>query len=364
MTVTETYLFAGGGTGGHLFPGLAVAEELRERRPGCRIVFVGSERPIEAEILAEAGEEHVPLPIRSSADLKSRPWRFFVDNVRAIRAAGRLLCEHRPRAVLGLGGFASFPLLLQAQWRHVPFLLLEQNAIPGRVTRWQACKARAVCLTFPESAQRLPRAACQVTGNPVRQSIAELGQSQGVDDGRILLVLGGSQGAESLNQAVRAWVAEQRELLNGWTIWHQTGPRQHSEIAAEYDRLGIAAEVAPFWSDLPERYAAAGIVVSRAGATTIAELLCAGKPMVLLPYPHAADDHQRANAGSLVQAGAAEVVEHATDAKDTVRRLAKALTPLLYDPERRQRLAIAARALARPEAAQSVVDLLLAVAGQ
>lgn len=364
MTATETYLFAGGGTGGHLFPGLAVAEELRERRPGCRIVFVGSERPIEAEILAEAGEEHVPLPIRSSADLKTRPWRFVLDNVRAVCAAGRLLEDHRPRAVLGLGGFASFPLLLQAQWQRVPMLLLEQNAIPGRVTRWQARKARAVCLTFPESAQRLPRAPCQVTGNPVRQSIAQLAQLRGEFDGRILLVLGGSQGAESLNQAVRAWVAEQRELLNGWTIWHQTGPRQQAEIAAEYARLGVPAEVAPFWSDLPERYAAAGLVVSRAGATTIAELLCAGKPMVLLPYPHAADDHQRANAASLVQAGAAEVVEHAIDAAETARRLAEVLTPLLGDPDRRRRLADAARALARPNAARTVVDLLLAVAGQ
>ncbi len=364
MTATETFLFAGGGTGGHLFPGLAVAEELRERRPGCRILFVGSERPIEAEILARAGEQHVPLPIRSSADLRSRPWRFVIDNVRSVRAAGRLLREHRPVAVLGLGGFASFPLLLQARWRHVPFFLLEQNAIPGRVTRWQARQARAVCLTFPESAQRLQGAVCRDTGNPVRKSIARLAQLRGEFDGRILLVLGGSQGAESLNQAVRAWVAEQRELLNGWTIWHQTGPRQQAEIAAEYARLGVPAEVAPFWSDLPERYAAAGIVVSRAGATTIAELLCAGKPMVLLPYPHAADDHQRANAASLVQAGAAEVVEHATDAADTVRRLAAVLTPLLGDPDRRRRLAEAARALARPNAAQTVVDLLLAGAGQ
>jgi UDP-N-acetylglucosamine--N-acetylmuramyl-(pentapeptide) pyrophosphoryl-undecaprenol N-acetylglucosamine transferase len=128
--------------------------------------------------------------------------------------------------------------------------------------------------------------------------------------------------------------------------------------------MGIAAEVAPFWADLPERYAAAGIVVSRAGATTISELLCAGKPMVLLPYPHAADDHQRANAASLVQAGAAEVVEHAPDGAETARRLAAVLTPLLGDSERRQRLVRAARALARPKAAQTVVDLLLSVAGQ
>lgn len=364
MTAAETYLFAGGGTGGHLFPGLAVAEELRQQRPGCRILFVGSERLIEAEILAEAGEEHVSLPIRSSADLKSRPWRFLIDNLGAVRTAGRLVREHRPRAVLGLGGFASFPLLLQAQWRHVPCLLLEQNAIPGRVTRWQARRARTVCLTFPESAQRLPESACRVTGNPVRQSIAGLAQSPGASDSHILLVLGGSQGAESLNQAVRTWVAAHRELLNGWTIWHQTGPRQQAEIAAEYARLGIPAEVAPFWSDLPQRYAAAGIVVSRAGATTIAELLCAGRPMVLLPYPHAADDHQRANAASLLQTGAAEVVEHADDVEETARRLAAVLTPLLGDSERRRRLARAARALARPEAAQTVVDLLLAVAGQ
>jgi len=364
MNDSETFLFAGGGTGGHLFPGLAVAEELRARRPGCRILFVGSGRPLEAEILAAAGEEHVALPIRSSADLKRHPWRFCVDNCRAVRAAGRLLREHRPRVVLGLGGFASFPLLLQARWQRIPFLLLEQNAIPGRVTRWQARRARAVCLTYPESEQRLAGASCRLTGNPVRRAIARPIASNDLADERVLLILGGSQGAESLNQAVLLWAAGQRESLAGWTIWHQTGPRQQAEVAAAYARLGIPAEVAPFWSDLPARYAAAGLVISRAGATTIAELLCAGKPMVLLPYPHAADDHQRANAAALVRAGAAELVEHGTEAVRTAQRLTTVLKPLLSNPQRRQQLAEAARRLARPNAAQTVVDLLLDVAGQ
>lgn len=364
MNDPESYLFAGGGTGGHLFPGLAVAEELRARRPGCRVLFVGSERPIEAEILTGAGAEHVALPIRTAADLKRRLWRFCVDNLRAVRAAGRLLREHRPRVVLGLGGFASFPLLLQAQRQGIPFVLLEQNAIPGRVTRWQARRARAVCVAFPESMNLLTGANCQLTGNPVRRSIVQLAASSGLSEQRVLLILGGSQGAESLNQAVLLWAAGQREPLAGWTISHQTGPRQQAEVAAEYARLGIPAEVAPFWSDLPARYAAAGLVISRAGATTIAELLCAGQPMVLLPYPHAADDHQRANAAALARAGAAELVEHGADPAETAHRLTTVLSSLLSEPQRRRQLADAARRLARPEAARTVVDLLLDVAGQ
>lgn len=363
MTAIPTYLFAGGGTGGHLFPGLAVAEKLHRRQPGCRIVFVGSQRPIEAEILAAASAEHVALPIRSSADLKSRPCRFCVDQWRAIRIAGRLLREHQPRVVLGLGGFASFPLLVQARWRGIPYLLLEQNAIPGRVTRWMARRARRVCLSFADAEQYLPTADCRMTGNPIRGSIAgQFGVRS--NDERTLLILGGSQGAEALNQAVTRWAANQRECLSGWTIWHQTGPRQSAETAAEYSRLGIPAEVAPFWNDLPDRYASAGLVVSRAGATTIAELLCAGKAMVLVPYPQAADDHQRANAAALVAAGAAEVVEHGSSAAETAGRLADVLAPLLSDAGRRQRLSNAARHLARPTAAETVVDLILEIAGQ
>lgn len=362
MTATETYVFTGGGTGGHLFPGLAVAEELRARRPDCRIVFVGSDRPIEAEVLAREHAEHVALPIRSSADLKQRPWRFVIDNLRSLRAAGRLLRELRPRAVLGLGGFASLPTLVQARWQRIPTLLLEQNAIPGRVTRLCARSARTVCLTFAEAAARLPGTHGVVTGNPVRRSIAALHQAQPETRKPILLILGGSQGAESLNAAVCHWIQSAPSALQGWTVWHQTGARQQAELAAEYARLGIAGEVAAFWTDLPERYSRASVVISRAGATTIAELLCARLPMVLLPYPHAADNHQQANALSLGQAGAARVVPHAVDPVETVRQLAEAVEPLLASTADRQRLSDVCGPLARPLAARSVVDLLLAAA--
>ena len=365
MSSPRTYIFAGGGTGGHLFPGIAVARELLRREPAARLLFVGSDKDLEQSILAYNHLEHRALPVESLGTLKRRPFYFVTRNWQAWNAARRLIRDERPAAVIGLGGYASAPVVWAANRAGVPVVLLEQNVIPGRTTRWLARSAAVVCVSFPEASGRLPHGTrIEVTGNPVRREIADLHANRtALTDGqqRELLVLGGSQGADALNEAVTTAAQLLRDELSAWRIVHQTGPRQVGTIRAAYERLSLVATVEPFFEEMAERYRAASLVVSRAGATTLAELTCSGLPMVLLPYPHAADDHQRANAKSLHDRGAAIVVEHRPAAAETATQLATQLRSLLVDSSQREAMGTAARSAACPEAAAAVADCIQSV---
>jgi UDP-N-acetylglucosamine--N-acetylmuramyl-(pentapeptide) pyrophosphoryl-undecaprenol N-acetylglucosamine transferase len=358
--MSDLILFAGGGTGGHLFPGIAVVEALRRRQPHSRVLFVGSDRDVERRILADHDCPHIALPQSPVRDLRRRPARFLWRNWQALRQARKLLRDERPRAVIGLGGWASAPTVWEARRARIPILLLEQNAIPGRTTRWLAHFARAICVAFPECLEHFPPdLPALVCGNPVRSDIARL-HSDGcrAQHAPSILVLGGSQGAEALNDAVLELVRRHRDALANWTIIHQTGPRQAEQVRIAYALLGQPHRVAEFFPRLVDHYRQAEIVISRAGATTLAELTCAGKPMVLVPYPHAADDHQRANANILLRHGAAAVVAQSASAGQTAAGLWSAIAPWLVDAALRQRIGQAARSLAHPEAADRVAGLL------
>jgi len=374
MTSPSTFVFSGGGTGGHLFPGIAVARELRRRDPQVRLIFVGSERAIESTIVVEHELEHRILPVEPLPVLKRNPIRFLWRNMSALRAARRLLDETQPLAVIGLGGYASAPLVWAAGRKRIPVVLLEQNVIPGRTTRWLSRLATCVCVSFAECVARLPQSQVSkagqsrpticVTGNPVRPEIAALAStsnlSREANNPRELLVLGGSQGADSLNEAVVAAVKAMQMELAEWKIIHQSGPRQIEFVKQAYADADIPAEVDSFFHDMSQRYARASLVVSRAGATTLAELTCAGLPMILLPYPRAADDHQNANAKLFATSGAAVTVEHANDPAVTASELANALKELLHDAGRRSSMSVAATMLAQPNAAAAIADHVLA----
>jgi len=380
MKPASTFLFAGGGTGGHLFPGIAIAAELRRRDPLAKMVFVGSTRSIEATIVAEQGLEHCTLSVESLPMLKRNPFRFLYRNWQACRAATRLLQELNPAAVIGLGGYASAPLVWAASRRRIPVVLIEQNVIPGRTTRWLSRYAQQVCVSFPETIPKLPRARhATVTGNPVRAEIAAL-----LDRSRVvsvlttaekipaensstapreLLILGGSQGADSLNAAVFAAMPKLAAALSDWKIVHQTGPRDVEKARRVYEELGLTAEVAPFFHEMSALYRRASLVISRSGATTLAELACAGTAMVLLPYPFAADDHQRANAQVFLDKQAALIVEHVEPSQRTADHLEAALRSLLDDADRRIAMGRAATELAHPRAAEQIADVIAAVQG-
>src|SRR5579863_9968032 len=300
VTKRECYFFAGGGTGGHLTPGLAVAAELLLDDHRSRIVFVGSGRALERRLVGAEGYDLRVLPVESSAILRRNPLRFAWNYWRSYRLASALLAAEKPQVVFGLGGFASVPTVHAAIRRGIPTVLLEQNAVPGRATRYFSRQAAAVCISFDVAATRFPAGThIELTGNPVRASIAALCQRPAPpipSSSPTLLVLGGSQGAESLNDAVVELLTQMPPHLHSWRIVHQTGAAQHLKIAEAYRKAGIAHFVQPFFDDLSDQYSQAALVISRAGATTLAELACGGCPALLLPYPGAADHHQLANA--------------------------------------------------------------------
>lgn len=355
----RTVILAGGGTGGHLFPGIAVAEELLRRDATTRVLFVGSEKPLERDIVARAGFEHIALPSVSPSLSPTKIWRSLSANARAFRQAHALFAHEHPHVIVGLGGFASVPPALAAWRANVPIVLLEQNVVPGKATRWLSRFADRVCLSWEEAAARLPsHVATLVTGNPIRREIAQLATTLRVIEPSppTLLILGGSQGATTLNHAVAQALEVLRPRLTLWRIVHQSGAADAESLRHCYAATSLPVEVQPFLPDMCSQYRAATAVISRAGATTLAELACAGLPAILLPLPTSAHDHQRLNARMLSDRSAALLVEQAPDG--TAPLLATAVEKLLTDATERARLRQAIRALARPDAASAVVQAL------
>ncbi len=354
-------MIAGGGTGGHLFPGIAVAECARRRDPDATILFVGAERGIEARVVPQSGFALETLPV---APLRGRGLRERLAALGAlwssITRARAVVARFAPDAVIGLGGYAAAPAVLAAL-RHAPIVLLEQNARPGLTTRLLAWAAERVCVTFPDTARYFAPGQAIVTGNPVRWRASEDAGPRSRDAraararGELtILIFGGSAGARRLNDAGPALRAALGDLP-GLRLIHQTGAEDEARVRSAYGELGAAADVRAFIVDMGAAYAAADLVICRAGATTVAELAALGLPAILVPYPHAADDHQRANAESLVRAGAARVV---LDKEATGERLAAEVRALLAEPETLEEMGRRLKQFARPDAAERVLAVV------
>jgi len=355
-----TFLLAGGGTGGHLAPGIAVAEELMQLEPDARCVFVGSGRAIEQRLLGCTPFECVSLSAKPLSTLRRHPLDFLRGNLAALRAAVDLVRVNRPRAVIGLGGYASVPVVLAAALLGVPVWLLEQNAIPGRANRWLA-HWFPICVSFEASVNWLPlKARVFVTGNPVRRALREafttgLGMSlKSRQTGpRTLLVMGGSQGSSSVNRDVIAVLRAMRTEFAQWRVIHQAGDAQCEVVRHSYEELGLHADVQSFFGNVPDLYSAASFIICRSGATTLTEIALAGLPAILIPFPHAADQHQVANARAFSDPGAAITVIE-LDPASTQRQLLAAVSELVHDDDRRVAMSRAMQALARPDAAREV----------
>lgn len=348
-----TILIAAGGTGGHLFPGIAVADELVRRDPGTRVVFVGTPRGLESRIVPRAGYALELLPILPLKGVGgARALRGLLALPRALLRAAALLRRERPRAVLGVGGYAGGPLVLVAAFMGVRTVILEPNAKPGFTNKvLRPFAGKAACAY--EEARRFFGGKGVLTGNPVRGGFASLPRKEHREP-LTLLAFGGSQGSRVLNRAL----VEALPLLptaSRLRIVHQTGEAMREEVAAAYEAAGRQAEVVAFLDDMETRFGQADAVLSRSGATTCAELTAAGKAAVLVPFAAAADDHQRTNARAMEAAGAARMVEE----KDlTGERLARALVDVLEEPGRLTAMEAASRGLGRPDAAERVADLL------
>ncbi|MCE2514080.1 MAG: undecaprenyldiphospho-muramoylpentapeptide beta-N-acetylglucosaminyltransferase [Acidobacteria bacterium] len=350
-------VFAGGGTGGHLFPGVAVAREVLRRRPEARVFFVGAGRGIENRVLAREGfrlerVRSLGLMGKSLGAIGRAAALAPVTIVDALTVLRRT----RPDVVVGLGGYSAGPVVLLAALGGRPTMLMEQNAVPGITNRLLAPVVRAAAVSYDAAAAYFGAKAF-VAGNPVRDAFFDPAPPSG--EGLRVLVLGGSQGAHTLNEALvgaaPALAAAEPRLV----LTHQTGERDVEAVRDGYRAAGVTARVEPFLDTVADDMRLADAVVCRAGATTLAEVAASGRPALIVPLPRAANDHQRRNAAVFADAGAADVVEEAALQAD----LAPRLLALLGDAGRRSAMAGAARGLARPDAARRVVDRIERLAG-
>jgi UDP-N-acetylglucosamine--N-acetylmuramyl-(pentapeptide) pyrophosphoryl-undecaprenol N-acetylglucosamine transferase len=357
-------LVAGGGTGGHLFPGLALGEEVKTRHPRNDVLFVGSARGIEAREVPRAG---YPLQLIDVGPLKRMGLRGLFRGLfrlpRAFWQSLRILKRFDPDVVIGVGGYSSGPVVLVAWLLRMPTAIQEQNALPGFTNRTLGRIVDAIFIAFPEAEASFPARKTHLLGNPIRRAFLDNYLHSKPPGARLsIFVTGGSQGAHVLNLRV----AEALELLapsigSRLQILHQTGVKDQPEIAARYQALratGLEAEAVAFIDDMPRAYAGADLLVCRAGATTIAELTVCKKPAILVPFPFAADDHQTVNAHSLVDAGAALLIQE----KDlTTGKLADELRRLEGDRSRLARMSRASGVLGRPEAAREIADVCVSL---
>jgi len=350
-------LIAGGGTGGHLYPGVALAEDLTTRQKGNEVLFVGTERGIEARVIPELG---YPLAKIDVAGLKRQglvgllrgllklPGSFF--QCRAI------LKRFAPDVAVGVGGYASGPMIMSAWLSGIPTVILEQNTVPGITNRILGRFVNQVFVTFESSSVYFPKRKVQALGNPIRRALLEnflRSKLPGPSEVFTILVLGGSQGAHAVNLRMIEAAGHLGELEGKLRVVHQSGAADEEIVRRGYTEIGFDAEVVPFIEDMSAAYRRADLVIARAGATTIAEIQVVKKASLLIPYPYAADNHQELNAKAMVDAGASiMLVERELDGP----RLAQEIRRLYADRDRLLEMERAASRVGRPEAAREIVD--------
>jgi UDP-N-acetylglucosamine--N-acetylmuramyl-(pentapeptide) pyrophosphoryl-undecaprenol N-acetylglucosamine transferase len=345
------FIMTGGGTGGHVIPAIAVARELRDR--GHIVRFIGTQRGIEAKLVPAAdfpidwvvigGLNRVGL-LKTLESLAELPLSVF--------QASRILERARPAALFSMGGYVAGPALIAALWKRIPVVVMEPNAIPGYTHRKLARFVARALVSFPETARWFPDRATELTGLPVREAFFHIPSKQR-EATLTILITGGSQGSRTLNRAAQ----------ESWPLWsgldvrllHQTGPKPFDELAPAFRSSGIQGGIEPFFHDMPAAFAQADLVVSRAGAGAVSELAAAGKPSILVPLPTASDNHQFRNAQAFEQAGAARLV---ADAEWNGRRFVDEVKSLLSDRPLLERMAAAARAFAKPDAARRAAAIL------
>ncbi len=346
-------IIAGGGTGGHVIPALAIAQQLKKQFD-AEVLFIGTSRGIETRLVPQAGFplELIQVGALKNVSLMTRLKTMF-DLPRAIAASARMLTEFDPEVVIGVGGYASGPAMVAAIRRGLPTLAFEPNVVPGFANRIIARFVSAAAVHFDETCRYFPH--CTVTGVPVRSEFFSIPPKIG--GAPTLLVFGGSQGARAINQALTTAESLQglREKAPALHIIHQTGQRDYDQVLAAYQNSGISAEVHKFIDDMPATFARADLLVCRSGASTVAEITAAGKPAIFVPFPAAADDHQNVNARVLERVGAAVVVE---ENKLAAAYLVDIIGALINDAGRLRAMSAAAQSLAHPKAVEEIAEMV------
>ena len=352
------YLISGGGTGGHIFPAVSIANALKELDPEAEILFVGALGRMEMERVPQAGYEIVGLPVRGFD--RKKPWKnvsVFIDLSKSIRLVKKIIRDFKPNVGVGVGGYASGAAMWAAAKMGIPILLQEQNGFAGVTNKILKDKAAKICVAYEGMEKFFPADKIILTGNPVRQNLLDGRKSE--DDGRkTLLIIGGSLGARTINEAV---IAGLKELTNeGLKVVWQTGKVYYEKCKSAWEAAGSPAniECLDFLSDMPDRYANADLVISRAGASSISEICLLGKPAILVPSPNVAEDHQTHNAMALVNKDAAVLVR---DAEAAEKLIATALE-LLNDPKRLKTLQTNVLKLAQKDSAKRIAEEVIALA--
>jgi UDP-N-acetylglucosamine--N-acetylmuramyl-(pentapeptide) pyrophosphoryl-undecaprenol N-acetylglucosamine transferase len=357
--VGETLMIAGGGTGGHIYPAIAVAQEWIARNSMRRVIFVGTERGLETTIVPKAG---FPLELISVGGLKGKGIgdtikslsRLPVGFAQAFTIVGR----HRPNVVFGVGGYSSGPVLVAAKLRGVPTAIHESNAFPGLTNRVLARFATAVAVAFETAAQRMKRADAVLTGNPIREEFFSVSRQQapGTHARKRVLIFGGSQGSRTINDAMIGALLFMAPLRDRIEIVHQTGPNELPKMQQAYRASAFAdARVVAYLDPMVGEIAAADLIVSRSGSMTVGELAAVGRAAILIPFAAATDNHQELNARAVELAGGAMVI---TERELSPERLGFAITEIVSDSDRTARMGTAARTVAAPDATKKIVDLL------
>lgn len=361
-------VFAGGGTGGHIYPGLSVAEALRRRRPDVEVVFLATGRPIDREVIPAAGHRLVQQSVRPLPSLR-RPWQipgFLWHWFAGKRLAGSVLRDDA--VVLGLGGYAAGPGIRVAVSRGLPTAIVNPDLVPGKANVWAAGKVDEVYCQWPESASHFPDAdpsriiatGCPIRGNITGGDRAAAAAEFGLDAGRrTLVVTGASQGSKSVNEAVLALGGLLDRHAGDWQVLHLTGRGDHDAVAPRWAGRRIAVRTVPFTGRMDLVYALADLVISRAGAGTLAELTAVGRASILMPYPHHGDQHQRRNAEVLAARGAAVVQTDHIDPAANAAGLGPVLERLMAAPAEVAGMAEAARSIGKPDAADRVAERLI-----
>jgi len=366
-TVSEGFrvLMIAGGTGGHIFPMLAVAEELRRRADargdmGCTVEFLGTCHGLESRLIPAAG---FPLHTVAAAGLKGiRGWKRWANLTllpRSVVETALVLSKVQPDVVAGIGSYLAGPAMLEAALSELPTLLIEPNAVPGFTNRILAPVVRRAALGFEEGVRFYGSKAC-VTGHPVRKAFFHIKPKEHTPPFTVLVV-GGSQGSKAVNECIIGMLPLLKGCCERLTIIHQTGERDFGTVERAYQDAGVAAEVHAFIEDMPGAFARADLIVSRAGATAVAELAAAGKAAVLIPFPAATDQHQLANAKVFERAGAARVIEQSDL---TAVGLLETIQSLLCRPQQLRQMEQCARRLARPDAAARIAEMIWKLAGR
>ena len=352
------YLISGGGTGGHIFPAVSIANALKELDPEAEILFVGALGRMEMERVPQAGYEIVGLPVRGFD--RKKPWKnvsVLIDLSKSIRQVKKIIRDFKPNVGVGVGGYASGAAMWAAAKMGIPILLQEQNGFAGVTNKILKDKAAKICVAYEGMEKFFPADKIILTGNPVRQNLLDGRKSK--DDGRkTLLIIGGSLGARTINEAV---IAGLKELTNeGLKVVWQTGKVYYEKCKAAWEAAGSPAniECLDFLSDMPDRYANADLVISRAGASSISEICLLGKPAILVPSPNVAEDHQTHNAMALVNKDAAVLVRDA----DAAEKLIATALELLNDPKRLKTLQTNVLKLAQKDSAKRIAEEVIALA--